>query len=357
MTSQKDQQRHALAELRELAGLPLGAGQIFRRADEVLRGALGYDAVCWHGTDPATGLVTSVLTDDLRLEDFRQAVELEIWTEDVSQFAGLRRSGRMAESLSRATMGRPATSRRFREQIAPAGFGDELRALFDAAGASWGCAAFMRAPDRGAYRPGEVALAQRAARVLGVALRRSQMRATGSSAGEHPPAVLLLDSRNRVVRADDRAEMLLKEIADDAVGVFAVPTAVLMAVEQARAAKAAAGVPPRLRVRTHAGEWFVLSTSIMGSAADHMAAVVITPASAADVMPVVFATYGLTVREREVAVQVLRGSDTREIARALSLTPLTVQDHLKSVFTKAGVRSRRDFVASLVASQVPEIWN
>ncbi|MGW6741754.1 helix-turn-helix transcriptional regulator [Streptomyces sp. NPDC055025] len=359
MTSQKDQRRHALAELRELAGLPLSAGQIFRRADEVLRGALGYDGVCWHGTDPATGLVTSVLTDDLRLEDFRQAVELEIWTEDVSQFADLRRGGRTAESLSRATLGRPGTSRRFREQIAPAGFGDELRALFDAAGASWGCAAFMRAPDRGAYRSGEVAFAQRAARLLGVALRRSQMRAVavGSAAGEHPLAVLLLDSRNRVVRADDRAEVLLKEIADDAVGVFEVPTALLMAVEQARAAKAAAGVPPRLRVRTHAGEWFVLSTSIMGSAADHMAAVVITPASAADVMPVVFATYGLTVREREVAVQVLRGSDTREIARVLSLTPLTVQDHLKSVFTKAGVRSRRDFVARLVASQVPEIWH
>ncbi|WP_425424453.1 helix-turn-helix domain-containing protein [Streptomyces lushanensis] len=74
-------------------------------------------------------------------------------------------------------------------------------------------------------------------------------------------------------------------------------------------------------------------------------------------MPVVFATYGLTVREREVAVQVLRGGDTREIARVLSLTPLTVQDHLKSVFAKAGVRSRRDFVARLVASQVPEIWD
>ncbi|QIQ04774.1 helix-turn-helix transcriptional regulator [Streptomyces liangshanensis] len=357
MTSQRDQQRRALAELRELVGLPLDTGQIFRRADEVLRGALGYDGVCWHGTDPATGLVTSVLTDDLQLEDFRQAVELEIWTEDVSQFADLRRSSRDAESLSRATRGRPGTSRRFREQIAPAGFGDELRALFDSAGASWGCAAFMRAPERGAFRPGEVALAERAARVLGVALRSSQLRAAGTSEGGHPPAVLLLDSRNRVVRADDRAEALLREIADDAVGVFQVPTSLLMAVEQARSAQAAARVAPRLRVRTHTGAWLVLSTSIMGSGADHLAAVVITPATAADVMPVVFATYGLTVREREVALHVLRGSDTREIARVLSLTPLTVQDHLKSVFTKAGVRSRRDFVAHLIASQVPEIWD
>ncbi|MYV51505.1 helix-turn-helix transcriptional regulator [Streptomyces sp. SID3212] len=355
MTSQKDQRRHAIAELEELADLPLSAAQIFRRADEVLRPVLGYDGVCWHGTDPATGLVTSVLTDDLRLEDFRHAVELEIRTEDVTQFADLRRGGLVADSLTRATRGRPGDSRRFREQIAPAGFGDELRALFEAAGAAWGCAAFMRAPDRGAYRVGEVALARRAARSLGTALRHSQMRAAGSPAGGHPPAVLLLDSRNRVVRADDRAEVLLGEISDDAVGVFEVPTSLLMAVEQARAAKAAAGAPPRLRVRTHAGAWLVLNTSIMGCGADHLAAVVITPANADDVLPVVFATYGLTAREREVAVQVLRGRDTREIARALSLKPLTVQDHLKSVFTKAGVRSRRDLVAGLVASRVPEI--
>jgi Bacterial regulatory proteins, luxR family len=34
------------------------------------------------------------------------------------------------------------------------------------------------------------------------------------------------------------------------------------------------------------------------------------------------------------------GSDTRTMARQLSLSELTVQDHLKSIFAKTGVRDR-----------------
>jgi DNA-binding NarL/FixJ family response regulator len=34
------------------------------------------------------------------------------------------------------------------------------------------------------------------------------------------------------------------------------------------------------------------------------------------------------------------GSDTRTMARQLSLSELTVQDHLKSIFAKTGARDR-----------------
>ena len=52
----------------------------------------------------------------------------------------------------------------------------------------------------------------------------------------------------------------------------------------------------------------------------------------------------------------LQGLSTGEIARALHLSPHTVQDHLKAIFAKFGLRSRRELVAHICFRHyVPEI--
>ena len=44
---------------------------------------------------------------------------------------------------------------------------------------------------------------------------------------------------------------------------------------------------------------------------------------------------------------VLRGRSTEQMAADLVVSPLTVQQHLKAVFEKVGVHSRRDLAAQI----------
>ena len=53
---------------------------------------------------------------------------------------------------------------------------------------------------------------------------------------------------------------------------------------------------------------------------------------------------GLTPREREVLALVVRGLTNRAIARALDIGPRTADQHVHSIFLKAGVRSRAEAV-------------
>ena len=74
---------------------------------------------------------------------------------------------------------------------------------------------------------------------------------------------------------------------------------------------------------------------------------IIELANPARIEPLLMAAYGLSEREQDVTQLVLQGYATTEIAERLVVSAHTVQQHLKSVFDKIGVRSRRELVGSL----------
>ena len=102
----------------------------------------------------------------------------------------------------------------------------------------------------------------------------------------------------------------------------------------------------------NSGWLLVRATHLYGTVHDDIA-VIIEPAHPGRNAPLVLSSLGLTPRESEVALLVLRGASTKAIGAELHLSAYTVKDHLKSIFDKAGVRSRRDLVAHVLTGRGP----
>jgi len=77
-------------------------------------------------------------------------------------------------------------------------------------------------------------------------------------------------------------------------------------------------------------------------------AVTVAPAAPTERSSLFLAAHGLTPAQRRVANLVLQGRTTGQIVVELRISAHTVQDHLKAVFDKVGVRSRRELVSALM---------
>ena len=97
------------------------------------------------------------------------------------------------------------------------------------------------------------------------------------------------------------------------------------------------------RVLSRSGTWVVLHGACLVGGASSRVAVIVEPAHPARITPLLMSAYGLTEREQEVTRLVLQG----EIAGRLFISPHTVQEHLKRIFEKTGVRSRRELTGKV----------
>jgi DNA-binding CsgD family transcriptional regulator len=335
---------------------------VFTEASRRLPRLVPFDAAVWLTTDPGTGLPTApTLADNLELQgEQEQCSELwrrEFLVPDVNRYRDLARAEVPAASL-RAMVADPRQSARYREFLDPLGFTDELRAVLRVGDSPWGAVNLFRRRGQDPFTRREVELVASLSAPLGEALRVRARPAhlLGGHARGGRPGLLLFDRDGGLVSANEEARAWLAELPHDQdlpsdLGV-GVPMWLLGTVFGALAvARGGGDGTARSRVRTRRGTWLVCHASLLCDADDVLTgvAVVIEPATAAEIAPIIVQAYDLTDREQQITRLIARGAGTAEIADELFLSAHTVRDHVKAIFAKVGVSSRGELVARLFA--------
>ncbi len=304
---------------------------------EIITRQLGADAAVASPMDPS-GLITGSIKRELPDDSYPSFARYEYVDPAPGTFRELARTGTRIAMLS-ASEGDPAANPRFGDFLSPVlGIAHELRLPAIAGGRLVGGLSLFRTTGSSAFD--EDAL--RLLRLLAPAIARGLRGDTGTSAfAELGHASLLVAPDGAVVARSANARGWLALL--DPSGSRPVPVPVVTALTAARLEGTS-----ELHVPVAGGWARVRATALVGTAdADAAIVVDVEPASGGAAARLALEALGLTRREREIVTLVLEGRSTAELAARLHVSPYTVQDHLKAVFRKAGVSSRRELVATL----------
>jgi DNA-binding CsgD family transcriptional regulator len=346
--------QRAAEQIAELPGKGLDLVAFWCGARDALAGAVPYYLTpCWFTLDPASLLVTSHHDHGMIGQLPPEWLAHEYYEDDFHSLADVARSARGISTLHEATGGDPSRSRGWREHVEPYGAEQELLVTLRArTGEAWGMLGLYREPGQPEFDPDELEFLRAMAPHLAEGARRGLLVGEASEPDRpDAPGLVVLDPDWSVESLTPGVERWLCELPDgDWEAQGKLPPAVLAVAGRAlRTAenRDAPGEVALARVLSSEGRWIVLHGASLVADGARRAAVIIEPAHPARISPLLMSAYGLTDREQDVTRLVLRGDSTAQIAGELCVSAHTVQQHLKSVFEKTGVRSRRELVGKV----------
>ncbi|HSK86474.1 MAG TPA: helix-turn-helix transcriptional regulator [Rubrobacter sp.] len=346
-------------EIKRLCYMGLDANALGRRVAARLRRAVPFDVYGVSVLDPLSGLPTDFVYSE-EMADEREAVFYMrhiYFDDDVTDIMWLAREQIGAMTLAEATRGKLERALRHREVNVHKGLANEMRCAFSAGGELWGGICVIR--ERGAkdFEEREVSLIKRLSFHIASGFRAATLRRISAerAIGDDSPGVVLLDAEGRLTQYTPPAKRLLRELGAEGEpeawrdGAGLPPAVWAVAGALRRSLGPEPRYTPRVCARASSGRLLTLQASLgeaeMGRPPETV--IVMNPAGPVEALRLNKAVYGLSPREEEVSDLLIRGSSTREISRSLHISEYTVQDHLKNIFGKIGIKSRRELLKRL----------
>jgi DNA-binding CsgD family transcriptional regulator len=339
----------------ELSGQGHDLLTFWRAANEVIEGNLPhYFKPCYFTMDPASLMATSHFADGIP-EIPHEWLAADYARDNYNQLIDVARSPRGISTLHEAAGEHLASSEHYRI-IREWGAEQEVRcALRTATGQVWGVLGIFREADQPQFSAEELDFLEAVSTPLAEGARRALLIGEASDPdGPDAPGLIVLRDDWTVESVTPGVERWLADLPDgNWEHANELPTAVMTVAGQAKRTALDPETPGEVafaRVMSRSGRWIFLHGASMISAGPGRVAVIVEPAHPARIVPLLMAAYGLSDREQQVTRLVLQGASTTQIADALVVSPHTVQDHLKRIFEKTGVRSRRDLIGKVFFS-------
>ncbi|MBJ2121511.1 helix-turn-helix transcriptional regulator [Arthrobacter sp. MSA 4-2] len=329
-------------EIIQLAAAGFGVSELHAAAIELVSRTVSTELTCWASIDPETQVISSMVSGENRIpiEYEPRLAEAEYSMDEPHTFAALARRGITLARLSDLAADDRWRSTRLHSIWRPLGMDEELRVMFRTDGVCWGAAGLVRSGIEFTAR--EVEFLAAIAPAIGSATRLAVRSEAKGGTGRGRPALVIIAADGRLVGVTPDARDWQERLDAIAPGRFQV----MMQVMASGSHAAEAGYF-RARLRDADGRWAVLQASTLIGGEEDQVAVAIEPVTGDQLVGLLLLAYDLSAREREICREVIGGYSTAEIASHLFISVHTVQDHLKSVFAKVGVRSRGELVARL----------
>jgi DNA-binding CsgD family transcriptional regulator len=325
-----------------------------RLLDEI-RHAVGFDSYAWLLTDPETSVGSAPLADVPCLPELPQLIRLKYLT-DINRWTTLRSPP--VALLHESTAGDPSRSLLWRDMLSRYGITDVVSLVFRDKFGCWGFLDLWRSGTSARFSQTEAAWLADVTGPVTTALRRSQAHAfvvrTSRDAPRLGPVVLLLSPDLEVLRQTPQTQEYLRKLVPPEDDRPPVPAGAYNVAAQLLAVEAGVDPnPPWARTHLSDGLWLTMRAGRIGDAESgeqRDIAVTIEQTSPAERVTLFALAFALSARESELVGHLVTGADTRELARLMFLSEHTVQDHLKSIFTKTSAHNRRALLSLVLGT-------